>query len=47
VERIAVVGSPGSGKSTVARAVSVALGIPHFELDSVKEQYTRRFADPQ
>ena len=35
VERIAVVGSPGSGKSTVARAVSVALGIPHLELDSV------------
>jgi adenylate kinase family enzyme len=38
VERIAVVGSPGSGKSTVARAVSVALGIPHLELDSVFHQ---------
>lgn len=35
VERIAVVGSPGSGKSTVASAVSVALGIPHLELDAV------------
>ena len=35
VERIAVVGSSGSGKSTVARALSIALGIPHLELDSV------------
>jgi adenylate kinase family enzyme len=38
VERIAVVGSPGSGKSTVAEALSVGLGIPHLELDSVFRQ---------
>jgi adenylate kinase family enzyme len=38
VERIAVVGSPGSGKSTVAKALSVALGIPHLELDAVFHQ---------
>jgi len=35
VKRIAVVGSSGSGKSTVARGISIALGIPHLELDSV------------
>ena len=38
MERIAVVGSPGSGKSTVARGISIALGIPHLELDSVFHQ---------
>ena len=38
VERIAVVGSSGSGKSTVARGLSIALGIPHLELDSVFHQ---------
>ena len=38
VERIAVVGSPGSGKSTVAKALSSRLGIPHLELDSVFHQ---------
>ena len=30
--------APGSGKSTVAKAISVALGIPHLELDSVFHQ---------
>ncbi|MGB5655140.1 MAG: adenylate kinase [Acidimicrobiia bacterium] len=38
MERIAVVGSPGSGKSTVAKALSIALGIPHLELDAVFHQ---------
>jgi adenylate kinase family enzyme len=38
VERVAVVGSPGSGKSTVAEALSVGLGLPHLELDSVFHQ---------
>jgi adenylate kinase family enzyme len=38
VRRIAVVGSPGSGKSTVAKTISSALGIPHLELDSVFHQ---------
>lgn len=33
-----MVGSPGSGKSTAARAISAALGIPHLELDSVFHQ---------
>lgn len=38
VKRVAVVGSPGSGKSTVAKTVSSALGVPHLELDSVFHQ---------
>jgi adenylate kinase family enzyme len=38
VQRISVVGSGGSGKTTLARAVARALGIPHLELDSVYHQ---------
>lgn len=33
--RIAVVGSTGSGKTTVARRLSALLGIPHVELDAL------------
>lgn len=36
--RIAVVGSSGSGKTTVARAVAEQLRCPHLELDSVFHQ---------
>jgi adenylate kinase family enzyme len=35
VQRIAVVGGPGSGKTTVASALSEALGISHVELDGL------------
>ena len=35
LQRIAVVGSPGAGKSTLARHLSDALGIPHVELDAL------------
>ena len=38
MQRIAVVGSSGSGKTTVARAISSGFGIPHLELDSVFHQ---------
>jgi adenylate kinase family enzyme len=38
VQRISVVGNGGSGKTTLARAVARALGIPHLELDSVYHQ---------
>jgi adenylate kinase family enzyme len=35
LNRIVVVGSTGSGKTTLARALSGALGIPHIELDAL------------
>jgi adenylate kinase family enzyme len=38
VRRISVVGNSGSGKTTIARAVAAAAGIPHLELDSVFHQ---------
>jgi adenylate kinase family enzyme len=38
VQRISVVGNSGSGKTTVARAIAAALGVPHLELDSVFHQ---------
>ena len=36
--RISVVGNSGSGKTTVARAIAGALGVPHLELDAVFHQ---------
>jgi adenylate kinase family enzyme len=38
VQRISVVGNSGSGKTTVARAIAAALGVPQLELDSVFHQ---------
>ena len=38
MNRISIIGSSGSGKSTVARRLSAALGIPWLELDSVMHQ---------
>jgi adenylate kinase family enzyme len=38
VQRVCVVGNSGSGKTTVARALSRAIGAPHLELDSVFHQ---------
>jgi adenylate kinase family enzyme len=38
VERISVVGSSGSGKTTFAREVARKLAAPHLELDSVFHQ---------
>lgn len=35
MRRIVVVGSSGSGKTTVAAAIADILGLPHLELDSV------------
>lgn len=35
---ISVIGSSGSGKSTTARRLSAALGLPYLELDSVMHQ---------
>lgn len=36
--RIVVVGASGSGKTTMARALSHALGLPHIELDAINWQ---------
>jgi adenylate kinase family enzyme len=38
VERISVVGSSGSGKTTVARAIARRLAVPHLEIDGVFHQ---------
>lgn len=38
MERVSVIGSSGSGKSTMARAISTRLGLPLLELDGVFHQ---------
>ncbi|MGH3276493.1 MAG: topology modulation protein, partial [Streptosporangiaceae bacterium] len=38
MRRISVVGNSGSGKSTMAARLAVALAVPHLELDSVYHQ---------
>jgi adenylate kinase family enzyme len=35
---VSVVGTSGSGKSTVARELAAILGVPHLELDAVNHQ---------
>jgi adenylate kinase family enzyme len=38
VRRISVVGNSGSGKTTMARALAAAMGVPYLELDAVYHQ---------
>jgi adenylate kinase family enzyme len=38
VERISIIGTAGSGKTTLARRLAAALDLPHLELDSVFHQ---------
>ena len=38
MERVAVVGSAGSGKTTLSAAVAQRLDLPHLELDSIHHQ---------
>jgi adenylate kinase family enzyme len=42
--RIHVIGTSGSGKTTVARALAAALGVPHVELDALhfRENWVER-----
>jgi len=35
VQRVSVQGVPGSGKSTVGRAIAARLGVPFTELDAL------------
>ena len=35
VNRVSVIGSSGSGKTTVARSLAIAIDVPYLELDSV------------
>jgi adenylate kinase family enzyme len=36
MEKILLLGSPGAGKSTLARKLSSLTGIPHTDLDQVR-----------
>jgi adenylate kinase family enzyme len=38
MRRISVVGNSGAGKTTLARQLAAALGVPHLELDAVYHQ---------
>ena len=38
MRRVSVVGSSGSGKSTVAARLAEQLGVPHTELDAINHQ---------
>ena len=38
VRRVSVVGTSGSGKSTVARELAEVLGVPYLELDAIHHQ---------
>lgn len=38
VRRVSVVGNSGSGKTTIAKALSAALNVPHLEIDAVFHQ---------
>lgn len=36
LQRVVIVGTSGSGKTTMARELSVLLGTPHIELDALQ-----------
>ncbi len=36
--RIVVIGTPGAGKTTLARRIAGQLGLPHIELDAINWQ---------
>ena len=45
-QRIAIVGSTGSGKTTLAEAIAQRLGLPHVEIDALHWDPGWREADP-
>ncbi|MER5431772.1 hypothetical protein [Streptomyces sp. NPDC002588] len=45
--RIWIVGAPGAGKSTLAKSLSLTLGLPHRELDALFWQSGWRRADDE
>jgi adenylate kinase family enzyme len=45
--RISVIGTSGSGKSTMAKRLSAAFGLPHIELDAVNWQPGWRSLDAE
>ena len=55
MRRVSIIGTPGSGKSTLGRELASALGVPFLELDSVfhqpgwvplpEEEFRRRVGD--
>jgi len=47
VQRIAVVGTSGSGKTTMARGLAERLGVPHIELDALHWGPDWSPADPE
>ena len=47
MERIAIVGTTGSGKTTLARRVAQRCLIPHIELDALQWEPNWKPAEPQ
>ncbi len=47
MQRLVVVGTSGSGKTTVAGQLAVILGVPHVELDSLHWEADWTEADPE
>jgi adenylate kinase family enzyme len=45
-KRIVIVGTSGAGKTTMAKAIASALGLPHIELDALFWEPGWRAADP-
>ena len=46
MQRLVVVGTSGSGKTTVAGQLALILGVPHIELDSLHWEPDWTEADP-
>jgi len=47
MQRLVVVGTSGSGKTTVAGQLALILGVPHIELDSLHWEPDWTEADPE
>ena len=43
--RVSVAGAVGCGKTTLARAIATAMGLPHVELDALKFEVRWAFAN--